>query len=130
MALDGKSLCGSRDGESACTHVLGLFSTRLKGLIGGAKVPKEGNEATAALDLLDTLDLAGIVITADAMFCQPAIARKIIDKGGDYLLTVKGNKKRLKQAIAQATAAEEAALSPCAFASGDAGRRQNRRDRR
>jgi len=112
VALDGKVLCGSRDGESACTHLLGLFSTRLKGLIGGIEVPPGGNEATAALELLELLDLSGLVITGDAMFCQPAIARKIVDKGGDYLLTAKDNRKRLKQVIAQATAAEEAALSP------------------
>jgi hypothetical protein len=112
VALDGKTLCGSRDGEAACTQVLGLFSTRLKGLLGGWKVPSGGTEATAALDLLEALDLTGLVVTADAMYCQPVIARKIVKQGGEYVLTVKDNKRRLKEAVAQATAAEEAALSP------------------
>ena len=112
ISLDGKALRGSRDGESGCTQVLGLFSTRLKGLMGGWKVPEGGNEATAALELLESLDLTGLVITADAMFCQPAIVRKIVDKGGDYILAVKDNQKGLRKAIAQATAAEGAALSP------------------
>jgi predicted transposase YbfD/YdcC len=46
------------------------------------------------------------------MFCESRIASKIISQGGEYVLAVKDNKPRLKKAIAQATAAEEAALSP------------------
>lgn len=122
VALDGKMLCGSRDGDAACVHILGLFSTRLKGLLGGWKVPAGRTEVTAALELLESLDLTGLVISGDAMFCEPRIASKIIKQGGEYVLAVKDNQPRLKKAIAQATAAEEAALSP---SSGDARHRPN-----
>ena len=60
---------------------------------------KEGTErceqtaAQAVLETLDTLD--GQMITADPLHCQRKLARTIVDKGGDYLLQIKGNQKRL-----------------------------------
>ena len=49
--------------------------------------------------LLDLLDIRGCLITIDAMGCHTKIAKKIVDKGGDYLLPVKGNQKRLQKAL-------------------------------
>jgi hypothetical protein len=64
---------------------------------------KEGTERceqTAALALLESVDaLDGKMITADPLHCQRKVARAIVEKGGDYLLQIKGNQKRLlKQA--------------------------------
>ena len=64
---------------------------------------KEGTERceqTAALALLESLEaLDGKMITADPLHCQRKVARTIVEKGGDYLLQIKGNQKRLfKQA--------------------------------
>lgn len=49
--------------------------------------------------LLDLLDVRGCLVTIDAMGCQTKIAKKIVDKGGDYLLPVKGNQERLQTAL-------------------------------
>ena len=43
------------------------------------------------------LDIAGCLITIDAMGCQRKIAQKIVDKSADYLLVVKGNQGSLEQ---------------------------------
>ena len=51
------------------------------------------------MPILKTLVLEGRVVTGDAMFAQPEICRAIIDSGGDYLLVVKDNQKKLKEAI-------------------------------
>ena len=64
---------------------------------------KEGTERceqTAALALLESLEaLDGKLITADPLHCQRKVAQAIVEKGGDYLLQIKGNQKRLlKQA--------------------------------
>ena len=64
---------------------------------------KEGTERceqTAALALLESVDAwDGQMITADPLHCQRKVARAIVEKGGDYLLQIKGNQKRLlKQA--------------------------------
>jgi len=52
--------------------------------------------------LLELLDLHGALITIDAMGCQKAIAAKVIDGGGDYVLTVKDNQEKLLADIQQA----------------------------
>lgn len=54
---------------------------------------------TAIPKLLDLLDIRGCLVTIDAMGCQTKIAKKIVDKGGDYLLPVKGNQKKLQSAL-------------------------------
>jgi len=64
---------------------------------------KEGTERceqTAALALLQSVEaLDGKIITADPLHCQRKVARAIVEKGGDYLLQIKGNQKHLlKQA--------------------------------
>jgi len=64
---------------------------------------KEGTprcELTAASGLLEKLPaLDGKIITADPLHCQRHHARTIVEKGGDYLLQIKGNQPNLlKQA--------------------------------
>ena len=55
-------------------------------------------EPTAAQGLLDSLPaLDGKLITADALHCQRPTARLLVEKGGDYLLQIKGNQPRLLQ---------------------------------
>jgi predicted transposase YbfD/YdcC len=59
------------------------------------------------------LDLDGALVTIDAIGCQKRIAKKIVDRGGDYLLVVKANQERLLGDI-QATVAKalEGELAP------------------
>lgn len=64
---------------------------------------KEGTERceqTAAAQLLEQLPaLDNKIITADALHCQKEHARIIVEKGGDFLLQIKGNQPTLlKQA--------------------------------
>ena len=66
------------------------------------RVAPEANEITAALELLRTLPLEGVIITGDAMFTQREICRVIIEAGGDYFFTVKDNQPGLKADIALA----------------------------
>jgi hypothetical protein len=60
---------------------------------------KEGTErceqaaAVALLEKLPALD--GKIITADPLHCQRKTARIIVEKGGDYLLQIKGNQPKL-----------------------------------
>jgi hypothetical protein len=102
VAIDGKRLRGSATAQAPGTHLLAAFSARLQGVIGQLRVDPDANEITAALKLLKTLPLAGVTITGDAIFTQRAICKVIIEGGGDYFLTVKGNQPALKADIAQA----------------------------
>lgn len=62
---------------------------------------KEGTERceqTAALALLERLPpLDGKLVTADPLHCQRKVARAVVEKGGDFLLQIKGNQPRLFQ---------------------------------
>jgi len=57
------------------------------------------DKITAALELAKTLPLKGVTITGEAIFTQRAICQTIIDDGGDYFFTVKGNQPGLKADI-------------------------------
>ena len=63
--------------------------------LGQTKVDEKSNEITAIPKLLQLLELAGCIITIDAMGCQREIAREIIEAQADYLLAVKENQGRL-----------------------------------
>jgi len=60
-------------------------------VLGQRCVDGKSNEITAVPELLDQLVLENSIVTLDAMGCQTAIAEKILARGGDYLLTLKGN---------------------------------------
>ena len=60
-------------------------------VLGQRKVDEKSNEITAIPKLLDALELAGTVVTIDAMGCQREIAQQIVEKKADYVLAVKDN---------------------------------------
>lgn len=95
VAIDGKTLRGSRDGEQLPIHLVSAFASEAGIVLGQIKTQEKSNEITAIPELLEWLDVRGALITIDAMGCQKAIAEKIIDKGGDYLLALKGNQGNL-----------------------------------
>ena len=67
--------------------------------LGQLKVDGKSNEITAIPKLLDLIDIEGTVITIDAMGTQTQIAEQIVDKGGDYILALKGNQSSLHTEI-------------------------------
>lgn len=101
LAMDGKTLKGSRRRDTKALHVVAAFSTRLSVVVGDVVLEPDQNEITAALALLKQLPLEGVIITGDAIFCQRSICREIIDGGGDYAFTVKDNQPEMKAAIAE-----------------------------
>ena len=60
---------------------------------------EKSNEITAIPQLLSLVDIRGAIITIDAMGTQTAIAKSIIDGGGDYVLALKGNQEALHRAV-------------------------------
>jgi predicted transposase YbfD/YdcC len=102
IAIDGKTLRGSATGELAPLHLVSAWATEAQLTLGEVAVEGKSNEITAIPELLKLLDLKGALVTIDAIGCQKAIAQQIVDKGGDYLLAVKGNQEHLLEDI-QAT---------------------------
>ncbi len=99
IALDGKTVCGSRDGENTALHMVSAFATASGLCLGQEGTRGKGNEIAAIKALLDTLSLKDCIVTLDALGCQTEIAQKIVDRGGDYLLAVKDNQGQLAEAL-------------------------------
>ena len=90
---DGKTIRGSHDrnqGKSAL-HIISAWSSEQRLVLGQMKVEDKSHEITAIPALLELLDITGSIITIDAMGTQTEIAKKIIDKKGDYVLALKAN---------------------------------------
>lgn len=99
IAFDGKTICGSNDIHNRALHILTAFDTDNELVLGQLPVDVKTNEITVMPDLIDLLDLKDTVITADALNCQKEIVEKIVEKKGNYVLAVKGNKGELYEAI-------------------------------
>jgi predicted transposase YbfD/YdcC len=99
IAIDGKSLRGSGNGKLGALHIVSAWATKAQVSLGQVAVDGKGNEITAIPKLLELLDLDGALVTIDAIGCQKRIAKKIVDRGGDYLLVVKANQERLLEDI-------------------------------
>lgn len=130
VALDGKVLKGAWEELRSCQ--VKLFSALVHGegvIIGQRRVPEDTTEITQVLPLVDDIaaaraaardgeaaagsgDLAGLVFTADALHVHRGNIEQIAGRGGEYILTVKGNQPGLERDIA--------ALFPAAPADGGA----------
>ena len=99
IAIDGKALRGSRSGETTHLHAVSAWACEAGITLAQTFVGEKTNEITAIPKLLEMLNLKGAIVTIDAMGTQRAIADKIVEKGGDYLLSVKGNQGRLHDEI-------------------------------
>ena len=94
IAINGKLLRGSYDRHSrqSTIHMVSAFSTENNLVLGQVKTEGKSNEITV-------IPAKGCLISIDAMGCQTETAQGIIDKGGDYLLALKGNQGKLFQAV-------------------------------
>src|SRR5947209_3242121 len=102
IAIDGKTLCGSASSKLGPLHLVSAWATEANVCLGQVAVEGKSNEITAIPQLLELLDLKGALVTIDAMGCQKEIAKKIVARGGDYVLAVKGNQEHLLEDV-QAT---------------------------
>jgi predicted transposase YbfD/YdcC len=104
IAIDGKTLRGSGSSTLGPLHLVSAWATKYHLSLGQMAVDAKSNEITAIPRLLEMLDLHGALVTIDAMGCQKAIAAKIVDRGGDYVLTVKDNQEHLRTDIEECVA--------------------------
>ena len=114
IALDGKTLRGSRDGGAPGVHLLAAYAPQAAATLAQMTVEAHTNEHKAALRLLGVLPpLRGAVVTADAMFTHADVCEKVLERGGDYVLYAKGNQPDLRADLAELFAAPEGgAFSP------------------
>ena len=101
ISIDGKTLRRSfkQAGDGAFVHMVSAWSSANGVVLGQVKTEEKSNEITAIPALLDLIDVKRSLVTIDAAGTQTEIAEKIVDKGGDYLLAVKGNQPSLHEAV-------------------------------
>lgn len=100
LSLDGKTLCGSRDGSVPGQHLVAIYAPAVEAVLAQVRVDAKTNEHKAALQLLGLIPLASKVVVGDAMFCQRDLVEQVVAAGGDYVLVVKENQPRLQSDIA------------------------------
>ena len=101
LALDGKTVRGSRDGDQGALHLLSAIVHGHGAALAQVAVDTKTNEITQVEPLLKELNLQGVVVTADALHTQRKFASHLVEqKGADYVFTVKDNQPTLKQDIA------------------------------
>jgi len=98
VAVDGKAVRGTRhagsDGQAR--HLLAAADPQATTVLAQAEVDGKTNEITAFAPLLAPLDLAGAVVTADALHAQREHATFLVtQKNAHYILTVKNNQPSL-----------------------------------
>ena len=109
--LDGKTACGSRDGDAPGTHLLAAYVPQASAVIAQMRVDAKTNEHKAALRLLGILpSLAGVVVTADAMFTHTDVCDEVLDQQGDYVLYAKKNQPQLRDDLEATFAAPESGV--------------------
>ena len=97
VAIDGKTSRRSHDRKNGQKplHLVSAFATRSRLVLGQEAVEEKSNEIRAIPALLERLDVAGALVSIDAMGCNPNIAQSILDAKADYLLAVKDNQPTL-----------------------------------
>ena len=97
IAIDGKTINSTvaKYGKKGALHIVSAYVSELGLTMGQAMVKAKKNEIPAFRDLLELLDISGAIVVADALNCQKKTAKAIVEKGGDYLLSVKKNQKNL-----------------------------------
>lgn len=91
VALDGKAVRRALNRGQDPRVIVSAWATESGLLLGQRKVKNKSNEITAVPELLRALELAGCIVTADALHCQKDIAKEIIEADADYVLALKGN---------------------------------------
>lgn len=128
VAIDGKTSRRSKAKGSDPLHLVSAWASRQRLVLGQEAVAEKSNEIIAIPLLLERLELAGALVTIDAIGCQTEIAQAIRDKRADYLLALKDNWPALAEEVRRYfDTAPAGALASHETTDGDHGRIEIRR---
>ncbi len=95
VCIDGKTLRGTRKQGGEAPPILSALGHRLGMILGQVAVSEKTNEIGVIVELLKALILENKIVTCDALLTQREVAQTITDRGGDYVMMVKGNQPTL-----------------------------------
>jgi len=99
LAIDGKTLRGSRKQGAPAVHLLSGLSHRLGLTLWPQAVANKAHAIPVLEDVWRGLVVEGRVMTVDALLTQRAVAARMVPGGGDYVILVKGNQPQLQHDI-------------------------------
>ena len=99
VSIDGKVLrrAFGEDGRKPC--IVSAMAAGGKAVMAQIRTAEKSNEITAIPNLVQMLCLKGCIATVDAAGCQKKIVGKIVGRGGDYIISLKGNQSRMHDEI-------------------------------
>jgi predicted transposase YbfD/YdcC len=102
VAIDGQTHRGSHDRKSGGkpVHTVNALACGSGVVLAQQPTETKSNEIKAIPLLLELLYIKGALVSIDAMGCQVAIAKQILQRGGDYLFGLKGNQSTLHDEVA------------------------------
>jgi predicted transposase YbfD/YdcC len=128
IAFDGKQSrnSGAEKNGQGVINTVSAWAASNRLVLGQKKVEGKSNEITALPELIKVLDLAGCIVTIDAIGCQREIVKKIVKKDADYVIAVKKNQptlhKQVKQLFKQAIEAHGEGFNMSSFNSREMNR--------
>ena len=99
ICIDGKAERGTVQENGRSPDIVSAYSFSTGITIATEACQEKSNEIKAVPILLDKIDVAGKIVTADAMSMQKDIVEKIRKKGGDFLIELKANQPSLRYGI-------------------------------
>lgn len=99
VAIDGKTLRGSKKQSAKITHLMSVVSHELGITVAQRAMSEKTHEVVVSREILKAFDVSGKVVTADALLTQRSFCESILASGGDYVLPIKKNQKEMYQAI-------------------------------
>jgi predicted transposase YbfD/YdcC len=106
IAIDGKLVreAFARSKDQGPLTLVSAWATANQVCLGQVAGPEGSNELGALPALLELLELKGAIVTLDALACQKNIVAQIVEQGGDYVISVKGNQEALATVVEEAIA--------------------------
>jgi predicted transposase YbfD/YdcC len=100
IAIDGKTVRGAKGRNGKAPHLVAALAHGIGAVLGQVAADEKSNEIPAVRELLKAFaDLAGSVLTIDAMHTQHDTAQLILGRGADYVMTVKANMPTLHKQL-------------------------------
>ncbi len=102
VRLDGKAIRGAKDADGNQVRLLAALvgpDAASSVVAAQAEVGRKTNEVPVAAVVLDQIDLHGKIVTADALHTVKATASHIHQRGGEFVLPVKENRRTLFDAL-------------------------------
>lgn len=99
ISIDGKSIRGSKGNNLHAVHIVSAWSKNSGITLAQTHTNKKIGELNVIPELLNALFLDGSIVTLDALGAQKNIASKIVEKGADYVLQIKNNRRQMVRDI-------------------------------